>query len=270
MIEPVREQPTGALVRGEQPWTDEDLAPLYDAFPFDADLPLYLELAEQHGGRVLELGTGTGRLLLPLARAGNSVVGVDASPHMLAMAERKLAGEAAETRARVRLVRADMRTVRLDEEFDLALVPVKTFAYLTERADQLATLRTLAEHLRPGGCLALDLLNPTLGWLGQPAGSVRQDVTADTGAVVVTRTETAVSTDFARQVRVLRSAYEVIRPDGSVRKRLVEWPFRYTYRFEAELLLERAGLAVEQVYGGYRREPYAADSRALLLIARRP
>src|ERR671917_5397 len=59
-----------AYVRADQPWGDAALARLYDTFPFDADLPLYLELAAE-GGRVLEVACGTGRVLVPLARAGH-------------------------------------------------------------------------------------------------------------------------------------------------------------------------------------------------------
>lgn len=258
------------LARRDQPWTDTELARLYDAFPFDADLPLHLDVVERTGDRVLEVGCGTGRLLLPLARAGARLVGVDASPAMLALAEAKLGGAGEDVRSRVRLVEADMRTLALDEEFDVALLPVKTFAYLTSRDDQLAALSAIAGHLRSGGRLVLDLLNPAPAWLAQPAGSVRQDVTGQVDDVVVTRTETAVSTDLATQVRVLRSAYEVIGPDGSVRKRIVEWPFRWTYRFEAEHLLERAGLEVECVYGGYAGEAFGSGSSALVLVARRP
>ena len=91
---------------------------------------------------------------------------------------------------------------------------------------------------------------------------------ADQG-ITVARTETMVSTDLAAQVRVIRSAYEVVAADGSLTKRFVEWPLRFTYRFEAEHLLERAGFAIEGVYGGYGREPYTGDAPILLLLARR-
>jgi len=67
---------------------------------------------------------------------------------------------------------------------------------------------------------------------------------------------------------VIRSAYEVVS-DGQVTKRFVEWPFRYTYRFEAEHLLERAGFDVEAVHGGYDGGAFAADSPVLLLLGRR-
>jgi SAM-dependent methyltransferase len=260
-----------AYVRADQPWGDAALARLYDAFPFDADLPLYLELAAAEGGRVLEVACGTGRVLVPLARAGHRVVGVDASPHMLALAREKLAAAGPEVAARAELMQGDMRSFDLGRSFDLAVIAVKSFGYLLDRRDQFRALATVAAHLRPGGLLALDLLNPTLGWLGAPPGSVRQDLVhavADQG-ITVARTETMVSTDLAAQVRVIRSAYEIVAADGSLTKRFVEWPLRFTYRFEAEHLLERAGFAIEGVYGDYQRQPYTADAPSLLLLARR-
>ena len=253
----------------DQPWDDADIASLYDAFPFTDDLDFYAGLAGTQGGRVLELGCGSGRILVPLARAGHHVVGVDTSPHMLALAYEKLATAGPEVAARARLVQGDLRYFELSERFDLAIVAVKTFAYLITRHDQQRALAAVAAHLRPGGLLVIDLLNPTPDWLSRPAGSVRQDVFGHlpSGASVA-RTETMVSTDLATQVRVIRSAYETVS-DGVVTKHFVEWPFRYTHRFEAEHLLERAGFVVESVQGGYHGEAFTSDSSVLLLVGRR-
>jgi SAM-dependent methyltransferase len=259
------------FLQADQPWSDAALARLYDAFPFDADLPFYLELAGKTGGQVLEVACGTGRLLVPLARAGYDVTGVDRSPHMLDVVREKLAVAGPDVTGRARLVEGDMRSFAADGPFDLAILPVKSFAYLVERADQQSALRCIAAHLRPGGVFALDLLHPRPEWLAQPPGSLRNDLTRSVAerGIVVSRTETAVSTDLAAQIRVIRSAYDVIARDGSVTRRIVEWPFRYSYRFEAELLLERAGFAVEHFFGGYRREPFTSDSEVMLLVARR-
>jgi SAM-dependent methyltransferase len=262
----------GAFARVGQPWGDADLAPLYDAFPFADDLQIYLELAAAQGGRVLELGCGTGRVALPLLQAGHRVTGVDVSPAMLAILQRKLQVAGPEVMSRSTLVQADMRDFQLDEQFDLAIVPVKSFAYLLERADQQRALSAAMAHLRPGGLLAIDLLHPSPAWLMEPPGSLRQDLAQYVPAMgaTVIRTETAVSTDLAAQLRVIRSAYEVIDAAGRVTKRVVEWPYRYQHRFEAELLLEGAGFQVEAVHGGYRREPFSSDSRLMLFLARRP
>jgi len=257
----------GALLQADHPWDDAQLARLYDAFAFDDDLPFYLELAGRRGQRVLEVACGSGRVLVPLARAGNLIVGIDASPHMLALASAKLAVDSLEAR----LVQADMRTFALDEmDFDLAIVAVKSFAYLLETSDQLRCLAAIRGHLRPGGTLALDLMHPALEWLGAARGSMRDDLLSyvPERGYTLSRVESVVDTDRARQVRVIRSVYETVDSDGHViDKRFVEWPYRWLHRFEAEHLLVRAGFEIEAVYGGYRREPFTSESPTMLFVA---
>jgi SAM-dependent methyltransferase len=264
---PVR---TGALLQADHPWGDQQLARLYDVFSFDADLPLYLDLAERQGTRVLEVACGSGRALVPLARAGFEVVGIDLSPHMLALARSKLDT----TGFDARLVEADMRTFQLERtDFDLAIVAVKSFAYLTEVADQLACLRSIHAHLRPGGLLAIDLMHPRLEWLSAALGSMRDDLLQHVPerGFTLSRVESVVATDLARQVRVIRSIYETVDDAGRVvEKRFVEWPYRWIHRFEAEHLLQRASFEVEAVYGGYQRETFTSESPTMLFLATRP
>jgi SAM-dependent methyltransferase len=262
----------GAFIQADQPWNDAILAHLYDLFPFDADLQLYCELGAAQNGRILEVACGSGRVLVPLAQAGYAVVGVDASPYMLDLARQKLAAAGTAVAGRARLMQGDMRSFSLDERFDLAIIAAKSFAYLLTRAEQLAALATVAAHLRPGGLLVLDFLNPAPGWLLEPPGSLRQDLVqyVPEQGVTVARTEAVVSTDLAAQIRVIRSAYEIVAADGSVTKRFVEWPYRYTYRFEAEHLLERAGFEIQAVYGGYRYELFTSESKSAVFLARLP
>lgn len=262
----------GVFVRAEQPWSDARLAQLYDLFPFDGDLPLYRELASQQGPRVLEVACGSGRVLVPLVRAGLNVVGIDISPHMLALARAKLDGAGLSSSAE--LIQTDMRTFQLDQhDFDLAIVPVKSFAYLTEAEDQLQCLKSIYAHLRAGGLLAIDLLHPLPDWTAAQRGSMRDDLlhhVADQG-FTLSRVESVVSTDLARQVRVIRSVYETVDDTGRVLdKRFVEWPYRWVHRFEAEHLLHRAGFRVQAVYGGYQREPFTSESAAMVFLARKP
>jgi SAM-dependent methyltransferase len=255
-------------VSGNSPFDRDEIAALYDAVPFAADIPFYLDLAAR-AKRVLELGCGTGRLLLPLAQAGSQVVGVDASRAMLARARQRLAHAPRELRERVELREGDMRALELEGRFDLVVVATKTFFYVMTPSDQRRMLSGVARLLEPRGIVALDLLNPTLEWLSRPAGSVRQDVAGEVGGSRVLRTETVVSTDPAEQRRVTRSVYDVVEEDGTVRKHVVEWGLRYTYRFELEYLLKICGLEVLAVTGGYRDEPFEADSPVMLVTARR-
>lgn len=261
----------GALVRIDQPWADGQLAALYDAFPFDGDLPFYRELADAEGGRVLEIACGSGRVLVPLVAAGCDVVGIDVSPHMLAIAQHKL--DSNHKTGRGQLVQADMRDFALDRtDFDLAIVAVKSFAYLTDRHDQLRALQRIAAHLRPGGALAMDLMHPRLDWLAAADGSMKDDLLhrVAAGNYTLSRVESVVRTDLVEQIRVIRSIYERIDDSGAVlEKRFVEWPYRWLHRFEAEHLLERAGFEIENVYGGYQREEFTSASSAMVFVARK-
>jgi hypothetical protein len=171
------------------------------------------------------------------------------------------------------LVQADMRDFDVGRDsFALATVAVKSFAYLVERTDQLRTMQRVADHLVSGGLLAIDFLHPTPTWVSEPVGRLRDDLVATSAAgVTVARAESVVHVDFSRQVRTIRSAYEVIDATGViVQKRFVEWPYRWTYRFEAEHLLERAGLHVESLFGGYAGEPFTSESAAMVFVARKP
>ena len=92
-------------------------------------------------------------------QAGHQVVGLDASPAMLALARQKLDAAGSAVSARARLVQGDMREFALGETFDFALIAVKSLAYLVHRVDQQRVLAAIAAHLRPGGLLALDLMH---------------------------------------------------------------------------------------------------------------
>jgi SAM-dependent methyltransferase len=264
----------GVLIRVEQPWAAAPIARLYDAFVFEEDLPFYLELAQAQGRRVLEVACGSGRVMVPLVREGFDVVGIDASPHMLALAREKLDARSSADRGNWELVCGDMRQFELGRrDFDLAIVAVKSFAYLSERDEQLSCLSAIHAHLRPGGALCIDLLHPRPPWVSAVQGSMRDDLlqSVPSRGFTLSRVESVVSTDLARQVRVIRSIYEVIDERGAViEKRFVEWPYRWTYRFEAEHLLERAGFTIEALYGGYRREPFTSESAAMVFVARKP
>src|SRR5271168_1433907 len=105
----------------------------YDAFtreahdngPAKGDLAFYIQCAREFGGPVLELATGTGRVLWPIAAAGFEIVGIDTSDGMLALARAKAAIETSETSGRVRLHQMDMTSFHLDQSFRLAIVPFR-------------------------------------------------------------------------------------------------------------------------------------------------
>lgn len=124
------------------------------------DAPFYLELAKQTGGPVLEMGCGTGRVLLPIARAGVEIHGLDQSPAMLDILREKLQREPEDVRRRVALHSGDMRTARLNRQFPLVIIPFRPLQHMHTVEDQIAALRTAAVHLNDQGRFVFDVFYP--------------------------------------------------------------------------------------------------------------
>ncbi len=239
-----------------------------DYEPFQDDVALYLGFADRTGGPLLELGCGTGRLLLPLARAGFSVTGVDMSPRMLEVAQAKV--DAAGMDDQITLVQADMREVELPQQYRLAFIAINSFMHLTTPEDQLAALRTWRTLLLPGGLLVIDVDNPDPRHLLEADG--RLDLQGrwfdpDTGATVLKHMSRTL--DAARQLQHVLFIYDEVFPDGQMRRTLAPFQARYLYRYEGELLLDKAGFTPEQVYGSYDLDPYGSDSDRMIFVARR-
>src|SRR3954467_5004750 len=136
------------------------------------DAAFYRALAQESGGPVLELGCGTGRVLLPIAALGIACVGVDASPAMLAALRAK------NPPSNLELVEARMETFDLGgRRFRLVTSPFRAFLHLLDVEAQLAAPADLRRHLAPGGAVALDVFDPKLAWLAAPAEVERLDST---------------------------------------------------------------------------------------------
>jgi SAM-dependent methyltransferase len=251
------------------------VADLYDhvvAYRDRPDVGFYVEAAEKSGGPVLELGCGTGRVLLPIARAGVDIVGVDLSPHMLGVCRRRLASEPAAVQSKAQLVLADMRDFSFSRTFKLITTPFRAFQHLTTTADQLACLACVRRHLADGGVLILDLFNPSLDALVNRATGEELDEgpefrTTD-GRRVIRRFKT-VAVDRFQQVNQIELIYYVTHPDQREERLVHSFAMRYLFRFEAEHLLARAGFEVEHVYAGFDKSAYGSNYPGeLILVAR--
>jgi len=239
-----------------------------DYADYTDDLPLVEAYAQRTGGPVLELGCGTGRLLLPLANAGYEVTGVDLSPEMLRIARSR--AEAAGVAQRVTLVQGDYTDAPLAGAYRLALVMMNTFLHLTSQSAQLRALRHWREHLAPGGLLLIDIFNPDVAQLASLDGRIEWDKTwtdTQTGATVMKFLARTV--DLDEQIIHVNLIYDEIDTDGQVRRTLVPFDHRYVWRFEAELLLDKAGFALKEVYGDRSLGPFEGDSDTMILVARR-
>ena len=242
------------------------------------DLPFWSALASRAGGPILELACGSARVLSGLLDPSWApIVGLDASPVLLSRARARLSahdiGGPMLERGTLRLAEGDMRSFDLPVEggYSLVVIALNSFLHLTEPADQLACLRQVARHLKPGGLLAMEVFNPEMkerhpGVHGMEL--VADFVHPETGERV--QRFSNVTTDLAAQKRRYVNLYDVLGADGTVKRAVREFTLRYSYRYELERLLEQAGLALETVYGGYDFEPYTGREDAMLVVATRP
>jgi SAM-dependent methyltransferase len=137
---------------------------------YDADLDLWRRLAADADGAVLDVGAGTGRITLDLARRGHEVVALDADPELISECSRRAAAE----RLVVETICADARDFTLTREVALVIVPMQTLQLLGGAAGRARFLRCAARCLRPGGLLAAALADALDGQLDDdPDDAVR-------------------------------------------------------------------------------------------------
>jgi len=239
------------------------------------DIPFYVEEAQRAEPPVLELACGTGRVLIPVARAGVRIWGLDLTPAMLAHAERKVATLPPEVQSRITLRPGDMRDFDLEERFGLVMIPARSFLHSLTAEDQINALGNIQRHLLPGGRLILNFFQPSIPVIaahmtptGRALKRFREWTDPPTGHRVVcweTRAYNA-ATQIIDETRVL----DVVDDDGQVVDRLYRsLTLRWIYRYEFEHLLARTGYEVEALYGDFERAPFDEGSAEMVWIARR-
>ena len=232
------------------------------------DIPMYLGFARKTGGPVLELGVGTGRIALPLARAGFQVTGLDISFPMLAKARKRVAAE--DLTPRVHLIHADFQRLPLASgRFVFAFCAYNTFLHLIEGHDQLAALTAWRRALRPGGLLVIDVENPQLAGLALLSlqqGFEPEETLIDPATGEEIRKSTRVQVDLTDQVLRFQRRYEGGEGEDAWE---VEQDFEIRILFQRELalLLTCAGYVDLRFYGDYELEPWTPDSPRLIAVA---
>jgi SAM-dependent methyltransferase len=227
---------------------------------YAADLPLWLELAADSGGPVLELGCGTGRVALELAARRHELVALDAAPELVAA----LARRARERRLRVDAVAADARAFALERRFPLVIAPMQVVQLLGGRDGRRRALERVREHLTPGGLFAAALADPFEAVPAELALPPLPDLLERDGWVLSSRPLAVRSEPGGVLVDRLR---EAVSPSGELSEELV------AVRLD-ELTpeaLEREAVATGLRRAGRRRVPETSDhvgSTVVLLEAR--
>jgi len=258
--------------KSEQPY-ERVLAEYYDHVPLyanRADVGFYVDAAREAKGKILELGCGTGRILIPTAVAGSNAVGLDFSEAMLAKCREKLKRQPAELRQRVRLVQGNMADFELDEKFRLVTIPFRGFQHLLRVEEQLSCLRAAQRHLESGGRLVFDMFHVLPEAMHDPEWTREREDTPEMqlpDGRRFRRTHRVTAFHRAEQYNEVEFAIYVTHPDGRTERLTDTFPFRYFFRYEVEHLLARTGFRLASLYGNFDRSAFANDSPEMIFVA---
>ena len=248
--------------------TYADFSQFYDIYVGDwlDDLPFYMKYAQLITRPILEVGSGSGRLTIPLARAGLEVTALDSSSSMLAKLESRLRSESKEVQDRVSIVCANAQMMELSKQYELIIVPFYTFNYFLTSEAQIAVLKRLLSHLSQTGRLLLDVFVPHKRIKDCPPEPVLRVDTLDSQTGQKIRGWNAYRMDTQNQLEIRRHTFETISPDGRISKKEFSTQRRYFFKSELEKLFSKHGFHVEAVFAGYDERPADDKSEQLMFV----
>jgi ubiquinone/menaquinone biosynthesis C-methylase UbiE len=256
-------------VEGHEGW--DDYAPFYDWENARTlgrrDVPFWRNLALQAGGRVLELGCGTGRVSLPLGRAGVRLVGIDRSERMLAHA--RVRARRARLTSRISLIRGDIRfTPFPGPAFSMVMAPYGILQSLLRERDLKATLSEVHRVLEPGGTFGIELVADLPAWKEYKRRVSLKGWRGRRGGAHVTLLET-VRQDRARHLTIFDQEFIERRGSTSHVHR-----FALTFRTltvpQMVRRLEKSGFEITALLGDYRGKAWDSRADVWVILARAP
>jgi SAM-dependent methyltransferase len=253
----------------EDPYAE--LPDLYDLehAGFSDDVELYLRLAEVVGDPILELGCGTGRVLVPLAAAGHRVTGIDRSRPMLDRARTTVNLHAGSLLPRVTLSEGSLTEAECAPggPFGLVIFSLNGLMHVSTTAWQRAALASARRALDPRGMLVIDVLNPTSELLATFDGRVQHEGSWRDSAGTVIDRFSARTHDSAEQRIDTELWYDLTDRQGHIRRVRSGFPMRYLVASELALLLEVSGFVEWKSYGSYDLDPFDDRSDRLIVTA---
>lgn len=233
------------------------------------DIPFYIDYAKKQNGDVLELGCGTGRVSLALAREGFHVAGLDLSNEMLEVFRQKLAAEP-DLKDKITLVHGNMADFSLDKKFALIIAPFRAFQALTDVKDINSSLKCIKEHLAGEGLFIVNVFNPKQAmdqsWC-YPETVQWERLDEATGNLVVKK-HWGDKIDTANQIIYPHFAYEVDK-NGSTSRYIEDIKLKYYYREQLQAALEKADLRVKEQFGWYDKTTIEETWREIILVCGR-
>ena len=214
---------------------------------------------------MLELGCGTGRIALPLGRAGANVIGIDRSEAMLARARQRV--RRARLHARVQLVRGDIRHLPFAQQFPLVMAPYGVLQSLLRERDLKETLQAVHGVLEPGGTFGMELVADLPSWREYRKRVSLTGWRTRAGGSHVTLVET-VRQDAARKLTIFDQEFTE-RRGRARRTQQFSLAFRTLTVPQMIRRLERAGFEMSSVLGDYKGKAWDARADVWIILARK-
>ena len=248
-------------------------ARFYDLQDFPDDVPFYRSLIPEPEATVLELGSGTGRVSLALAGACARVVGIELSPAMLALAQRKRVALGEPLRGRVEFSRGDITRFELGRRFDLIVAPFRVFQALESDAEVEGCLASVRRHLAPHGTCVLTMFNPRHApgelrarWV-RPAETIDWEREIDGERIVAGDRRSRL--DLERLVLYPDLFFRRYRGGELVEEVVMPIAMRCWYPDQIAELLERQGFEITGAWGGYHGEPFGQGDELVVRFGAR-
>jgi ubiquinone/menaquinone biosynthesis C-methylase UbiE len=232
------------------------------------DVDKYIQLTAQYGKKVLELCCGAGRISIPLVNQDCVVTAVDASAAILKQFRKKVNSIPPPKSENLSIVKQDVTQLSLDtRDFDIVICGFNSLLCIADFNLQLQTLRNAADHLRPHGLLALDIWNPLAVNL---YGDIKPEpfFTRKNPHNGNTYTRFAATGPMTiNQVQSVYGWYDEFKKDGTVTRQSYHMEWRLIFRYEIQMMLEKAGFTLKAIYGGNHNEPLTSDSLKMFIEA---
>lgn len=241
-------------------------AEFYDILQGEAnEVSAYCDFIDQYKDPVLEIGCGTGRLLIPLAKKGYDITGIDLSEDMLDICRDKLNKQ--KLNDRVKLVKADMRNFKLDQKFNFIFTACNTIFHLLSLDDLKSFLNSVKYHLTDGGVFVIDISAPNI------KGMIDSDGEEFTSEYIYPEKGTKIVNYFSPEYDILNQMETdtiVLKEydEGKlIREASTEVNLTFFWPRELKIVLESCGFKIIEKYGSIQGDPLNSDSNEIIILS---
>jgi SAM-dependent methyltransferase len=252
---------------------EDNAALLYDhVFSARPDLDFYKWAPTVFGAPILEVGCGTGRVLIPTALSGFQITGIDPNASRVKRCVEKIAENGVSDKAEALV--ATILDYRTEQRFALVTMPYRSFQHILTPAEQEIALRNIMDLLKPGGHCIIDVFNPNIQFLAN--AKLGEEIRSESvfplpDGTSVKLFSRVVERNYTQQIQHCEEIYIVRHTDGLEHRIVLPFTSRYTFKYEVEHLSRLVGFRVLETFGDFEQTPFGDEANdEILMILQKP